>query len=612
MSERPHRAAVDLSAGPVAGRRGPACADPVTREVVANSLISAAEEMSRALRRSAYSAIIYDMLDYSCAIFGPDGELISQAENLPAQLGVMSSVIRHLLGKYPRDRIEAGDLFIANHPYHGATHTNDIIIAAPMYFEGRLMGFAATNAHHMDVGGKTAATEASDAVEIWQEGLLLPLVKLYRAGEPNSALLDVIEANVRVPRETLGDIRAQIAACRTGERRFLELCQRYGADALQAHIAELWDYTEAVVRAEIGAMPDGIYRAVGHMDPDLYGDGPLRIDVAVTVDGESIRADFSGTAPQTRGSLNCPVSSTVSSVWYAVRCMIAAEVPQNEGAYRPVSVAAPQGCLLNPTFPAPVSVRHLTEQKVADVMLQALGPARPERAAAGCSVSFPTFNITGPHPETGEPYMAADIIGGGMGGFAGGDGMSAIDTHMGNCAMMSAEAMEVEFPVRVLTTGLVPDSGGAGEHRGGLALERSYELLVEQASVSGRYTDQTLEETRPWAVDGGLPGRRAAVVLRPADGEAREVPGKGVDLSLRRGDVLVLRSSGGGGWGDPRRRDRETVAADVREGYVTAEQASRVYGLDTPWSDGSDTRCADGPGTLRTDVPEAAAGGRGD
>ena len=373
------------------------------------------------------------------------------------------------------------------------------------------MGFAATNAHHMDVGGKTAATEASDAVELWQEGLLLPLVKLYRGGEPDQALLDVIEANVRVPKETLGDIRAQIAACRTGERHFLELCRRYGADALRDHIDELWDYTETVVRAEVGAIPHGTYRAVGHMDPDLYGSEPLRIEVAVTIDGDGVHADFGGTAPQSRGSLNCPISSTVSSVWYAIRCLIAADVPQNEGAYRPISVAVPQGSLLNPTFPAPVSVRHLTEQKVADVMLQALRPARPERAAAGCSVSFPTFNITGQHPQTGEQYMAADIIGGGMGGFAVGDGMSAIDTHMGNCAMMSAEAMEVEFPVRVLATELVPDSGGPGEHRGGLALERSYELLAESGSVSGRYTDQTLEETRPWGVDGGLCGPRASV-----------------------------------------------------------------------------------------------------
>ncbi len=554
--------------------------DPVTREVVASSLVSAAEEMSRALRRSAYSAIIYDMLDYSCAVFGPGGELVSQAENLPAQLGVMSSVMARIVARYGDGNLQEGDVFIANHPYHGATHANDVIIAMPVFAGERHMGFTATNAHHMDVGGKTAASEAPDAVEVWQEGLLLPPVKLHRAGEPDEALFDVIGANVRVPKETLGDIRAQIAACRTGERRLAEICARYGPDRLEGYIAGMWDTTEAVVRDALRAMTPGTYGAVGFMDPDLYGDGPLRLEVAVTVSEDELRADFSGTDPQARGGLNCPLASTVSSVWYAVRCMIAADVPQNEGAYRPITTHVPEGCLLNPVFPAPVSVRHLTEQKVADLMLEALLPACPERSAAGCSVSFPTFNVTGVHPQTGETYLAADIVGGGMGGHAGGDGMSAVDTHMGNCAMMSAEAMEIEAPLRVLSTELVPDSGGPGEHRGGLALERRYEVLADQALISGYYADQTLPQTRPWGAEGGAPGARAAVTLDPDGPQEREVPGKGVDLPLRRGDTFSLRSSGGGGWGDPRRRPRDHVAADVRDGYVGAAQARDAYGWD--------------------------------
>lgn len=555
-------------------------ADPVTREVVASSLVSAAEEMSRALRRSAYSAIIYDMLDYSCAIFAPRGELVSQAENLPAQLGVMSSVMARLVAKFGDGALEPGDVFIANHPYHGATHANDVIIAVPIFSGDRHMGFAATNAHHMDVGGKTAASEAADAVEVWQEGLLLPPVKLYRGGEPDEALFEVIGANVRVPKETLGDIRAQIAACRTGERRFAEICDRHGPDLLETFIAGMWDSTEAVVRDGLRKMRGGTYGAVGFLDPDLYGRRPLRLEVTVTVGEDGVHADFTGTDPQTRGSLNCPLASTISSVWYAVRCMIAADVPQNEGAYRPVGTHVPEGCLLNPVFPAPVSVRHLTEQKVADLMLQALLEALPERGAAGCSVSFPTFNVTGVHPQTGETYLAADIVGGGMGGHAAGDGMSAVDTHMGNCAMMSAEAMEVEAPLRVLSTELVPDSGGPGQHRGGLALERRYEILADTAEVSGWYTDQTLEETRPWGAEGGGRGARAAVTLRPGRPDEREVHGKGVGLWLRRGDTFSLRSSGGGGWGDPRRRSRDQVRADVRDGYVGPAQARDAYGLD--------------------------------
>ena len=220
-----------------------------------------------------------------------------------------------------------------------------------------------------------------------------------------------------------------------------------------------------------------------------------------------------------------------------------------------------------------------TSASMANLMLRALSEACPERSAAGCSVSFPTFNITGLEAATGEPYMAADIVGGGMGGHAAGDGISAVDTHMGNCAMMSAEALEVEAPVRVLRTALVPDSGGAGEHRGGLALERRYQLLAGSANVSGRYADQTREETRPWGAEGGLMGARAAVTLDPGGADEREIPGKGVDLPLRRGDTFALRSSGGGGWGDPRRRAPDHVRADLRDGYITAQQARDVYGF---------------------------------
>ncbi|MEI6727658.1 MAG: hydantoinase B/oxoprolinase family protein, partial [Actinomycetes bacterium] len=529
--------------------------DPITREVVANSLASAAEEMSRALRRSAYSAIIYDMLDYSCALFGRNGELISQAKNLPAQLGVMSSAIAFMLRKFPAEETHPGDVFIMNHPYFGATHTNDVIVFAPIYYRDRLMGYAGTNAHHMDVGGKTPATEAADAVEIWQEGLLLPIVKLYERGTPNQALLDVIEANVRIPKETLGDVRSQIAACRTGERRWIELCERHGVDALERYVEDLWSYSEAMIRGEIGAMRNGTYRAEDYMDPDLYGTDPVKIVVTVTVSDEAIHADFTGTGPQVRGSMNCPLSSTVSAIWYAVRCMIDADVPMNEGCYRPISWTVPEGCLLNPTPPAAVSIRHLASLRAADVVLKALCEAKPERSAAGCSVSFPTFGAAGVDPRTDEPYICADIIGGGMGGHGHGDGLSAIDTHLGNCAMMFAEALELEAPLRVLKTELVPDSGGAGKHRGGLAVERWYEVDSPGMTIAGWYADQTLDETRPWGVHGGGRGQRAAVIFNPGRDDERELPGRGVNFQTKLGDALSMRGAGGGGWGRPEDRD---------------------------------------------------------
>jgi len=553
--------------------------DPITREVVANSLTSAAEEMSRAMRRSAYSAIIYDMLDYSCAIFGLNGELISQDENLPAQLGVMSSAIRYLLRKFPAEVTHPGDVFIMNGPYSGATHSNDLIVITPMYYGDRLMGYAGTNAHHMDVGGKTPATEAADATEIWQEGLILPAVKLHDRGVPNQAILDVLAANVRIPKETLGDVRSQIAACRTGERRWNELCDRYGADELQAYVEDLWTYAETMVRSEIRAMRQGVYRAEGLMDPDFYGVDPVKIVATVTVGDGHIHADFTGTDAQVQGSMNCPLSSTVSAIWYAVRCMIEADVEMNEGCYRPVSWTIPEGSLLNPLPPAAVSVRHPTSLKVADLILKALSVAKPERSAAGCSVSFPTFNATGIDPRTSEPYLCADIVGGGMGGHDYGDGLSAIDTHLGNCAMMFAEALELEAPLRVLKTELVPDSGGAGRHRGGLAVERWYEVIAPKVTMAGWYGDQTMDETRPWGFNGGAGGWRAAIVDNPGRADVRHLRARGVHIEKELGETFCLRGAGGGGWGPPNERDPQALAEDLKNGYVTREVAKREYGF---------------------------------
>jgi N-methylhydantoinase B len=294
-------------------------------------------------------------------------------------------------------------------------------------------------------------------------------------------------------------------------------------------------------------------------------------------DGE-IHADFTGTDGQVRGSMNCPLSSTVAAVWYAVRCMIESDVAMNEGCYRPVTWTVPEGLLLNPRPPAAVSVRHPTSLKVADVVLRALCEARPERSAAGCSVSFPTCGATGTDPRTGESYVCADIIGGGMGGHDGGDGLSAIDTHLGNCAMMFAEALELEAPLRVVKTELVPDSGGAGRHRGGLAVERWYEAIAP-LTIAGWYGDQTRDESRPWGYVGGAPGRRAAIALDPGSDHEVQLPARGLEVERRPGERFAMRGAGGGGWGPPAERDPAALADDVRNGYVTPEAAKKEYGF---------------------------------
>jgi len=549
--------------------------DSIDRDVFQQALVGIAEEMSVSLRRAAYSSIIWDMYDYACGLFTPAGEMLAQARTIAAQLGIMATALRYMREAHPLENWQPGDVYVCNDPYRGCTHTMDVVLFSPVFLEGALVAVTSTIAHHVDIGGKIPCTEAADNIEIFAEGLILPPLKLVDAGRPVQPIFDILAANVRDPRASLGDLRAQIAGCFSSEPPTTELYTRHGAARAATLAATCLDYAETVMRRRIAQLPPGRYEAEVLLEDEVASEAPLVIRAAVEIAGDRLRIDLTGSSPQRDNALNNPYASTLSMVNYAVKCLVAPDIAQNEGCNRPLELVVPAGTLLNPTWPAAVSVRHLTQQKLADAVLKALTPAVPERAAAGCQVAFPTIGAGGfdDRPEMAaadgrQPYyIISDIIGGGMGGSPAGDGLSAVDTHGGNCAILSAEVMETLSPFRVLRSELIPGSGGEGAARGGLAVRRDYQFLGRRCIVGG-YLQQTNAETAPWGAEGGGPGRPAAMLLNPDTPAEQRLKSKVYGLALKQGDVLRLEAAGGGGWGNPAERDSKLAAADRAEGLA--------------------------------------------
>lgn len=553
--------------------------DPVSRDIFQHELIGVAEEMSVALRRSAFSSIIWDMYDYACGLLLPNGDMIAQAETIPAQLGIMPTAVQHVLEEIPLSEWRDGDVIVCNDPYRGCTHTMDIVLFSPVYFEGEIIAISSTIAHHIDIGGKVPGTEASDSIELFEEGLVLPPLKLLDSGEPNKAIFSIIETNVRDPRACVGDLRAQIAGCRTGENRLRDLCTRHGREKFQALAEACLDYTQTYIENALNDVGEATNQTSVLVEDDVSTKEPIRIQVTVTVKDGRLKIDFDGTSGMRENALNCPESSTISMVHYAVKAVFAPGLPQNEGCNRPIDLIVPEGSLIAPKHPAAVSVRHLTQQAVADCVIKALAPMAPKTASAGAHVSFPTFCAGGVDDRVNEDaanqtapyYVIADIVGGGMGGFNGGDGMNAIDTHGGNCATLSAEIMEQMSPFRILRAELIPDSGGPGEFRGGLGIRRDYQLLASSSIVSG-YLQQSQDECLPWGFEGGEKGGRSMATLNPGTNREQQLTSKWVSIRMQTGDVIRLDGAGGGGWGSPADRAADLVERDLREGFVTAGQ----------------------------------------
>jgi N-methylhydantoinase B len=546
--------------------------DPITREIVQHALAAAADEMAMALYRTAYSTIVRDCLDYSTSLCNAAGEMIAQGVTIPFHLGAVPYALETLFQKYG-DQMYPGDVFILNDPFDGGMHIPDIFIVKPVFWEGERVALAVSTAHHLDLGGRLPGSSACDNTEIFQDGLRIPWLKLYHRGEPDEAIFTLMRANVRVPQMTLGDVRAQLAACHIGERAIHDLIRRYGLDTFNECTSELIEYTERLVRAEIASWPDGSSTFTDWMDSDGVGGPPVRIQVTLTVEGDSLTADFTGTAPQVRGALNSTLSFTASVVALCVRAVLREEIPNTAGMFKPLRVIAPAGTVVNGKMPAASSMRGVTGFRLLDTIFGALAGLLPDRVfAAGEGGN--TLVIIGGRREDQSPYVYYELLSGTWGARPDRDGNDGLCNLANVASNIPIEQAECEYPVRIERYGLVQDTGGAGQFRGGLAIEREWLLLSGEAHLAIR-SDR--RNHRPYGLSGGKPGSPS--INRLFHTGIEEVLPTMISTSMVAGERIYHCQPGGGGFGDPFQRAPEAVAQDVRNEKVSLAAAREQYGV---------------------------------
>jgi N-methylhydantoinase B len=558
------RGAVAMS---MRGRR-----DPIGFELVKHALAAIADEMAVTIVRTARSFVMKEAMDFSTAICDANGEMVAQGLCLPLHMGSVPAAMQALLARYG-GQFQPGDIYVLNDPYEGGSHLPDLFVFKPIFAGQRLVGFSCCIGHQTDIGGRVAGGNACDSTEIYQEGLRIPPVKLYERGVPNDTLFRLLEKNVRVPATVLGDVMAEVAACRSGEREFLKLVERYGVEALQEHMRDLLDYTEALTRAELRALPDGEVDFADYIDDDGITPDPIKIQVKLIKQGDSLTADFTGTSPQCKGAINAPLSWTTSCLYACVRSVLDPSIPNNAGYFRPLRVIAPEGSFTNCVPPAPVAARGLAGMRITEAIFGALAKMLPHKVFA-CEVAGDTgVTIAGYHADR-TPFVFLEFLYGSWGGGPSRDGIDGCASLAINYANTPAEVIEVEQPLMIEQYGYVPNSGGPGKFRGGLALVRDYRFLADDTYVQVRCDRYKF---LPYGLYGGRDGTPAANILNP-DGEARQLPSKFL-IHVKKGDVLRTVLAGPGGWGDALERDPERVLDDVRNEKITADYARREYGV---------------------------------
>ncbi len=545
--------------------------DPIRFEVIRNALVEATEEMASALRRSAYSTNIKTRHDFSCAIFDLEMRTVAQSFSQPNHLGSLVETIPRALTAYGIENLREGDGILVNLPYTGGVHLNDITLISPVYYEGSPVGYVASLAHHVDVGGGAPASIGAFR-EIYQEGIVIPPVKLVSGGEISRDVFDLVLAQVRAKRETAGDFRAQIASNNTGIRRMTALLDRMGLETVVRYTDELIEYTDRRTKSELAKLPKGVFTDEGVMDSDGYSDESVRLRVEVKIDDDGAFFDFTGSDEQRHAPVNSTYAQTHSGVAFVLKCLIDPDVPVNAGFYRNVRMLAPEGTVVNCSEPFPVVGGWETQLRLTEVIFKALAQGIPERVPAGTEGMICHSGFGGFDPYRGETYCFLETIAGGFGGRATKDGPDAVQPHGKNTANAPIEETELNYPVRITRYELVEDSEGPGKYRGGLGLRRDYLFPDHEASFT-ILADR--ERWGPHGLFGGLPGERAHYVLNP-DGEAQELGSK-VTVQLREDDVVSYRTCGGGGYGPPEERDPEDVLRDVRDGRVSWERARDVY-----------------------------------
>ncbi|HMO27802.1 hydantoinase B/oxoprolinase family protein [Enterovirga sp.] len=546
----------------------PKSLDPVDYAIISQSLIAAAREMGAKLIRSAYSTVLREARDGSAALLDAHGNTIAQAELIPMQLGTIGHVFQPCARLYPNETLVSGDFFVINDPYSGGQHLQDVFFFHPIFYDGKVIGFSASVAHHLDVSGGDPGLNIA-APDVYAEGLIIPPLKFNMERDWHGGPFErLLRANVRVPHQTMGDFDAQIAANAIGSQRVIELADRYGPEKITAVMAALLDYSEARMRAALREIPDGVYAGEDAVDDDGLSDTVLPVRATVTIKGDSAKIDFTGTAPQVRRNLNAPFAATVSA---ALSCLKAAltspDIPFNAGAFRPIEVTAPKGCMLNPHHPAPVRARMEVCSRAWNAIMKALSQAVPDKVIA-CGFDTTTSFVLS-HLGEGGWSVYLEIYGGGFGAANDTDGCDGVDNPLSNCSNTPVEALDQDFPFfRVIEYALRPDSCGRGRQRGGLGFTRSFEALKDGVRIS-LYSDRFRRSAE--GLFGGREGATGFCEVRRGDTVIKLKSKDAMDL--QRGDIVTLGTGGGGGYGEPAERPAGTIAADLADQIISPDVA---------------------------------------
>jgi N-methylhydantoinase B len=554
--------------------------DPITLEVMRNAFYSIADEMIAALIRSSYSTNIKDRRDTSGAIYTGAGEVVVVAQSeigTPLHLGTMHSAVQSAMAVYPFDELQSGDAVAVNSPYPaGPGHLNDLCLISPIFFEGKMIAITANQAHHVDMGGFAPGSMPFGVTEIFQEGLQIPPIRLFRKGKIEPELWAIIEQNVRARVEMRGDLHAQLAANNVGERRLTELSRKYGVETVERYLDEMLNYSERRMRAALATIPIGVYKAEDSIEGDGITDNTFTIRLTLEANGDNVRADFTASDDASQGPLNCRWPSVAACVYYVLKACLDPELPPNAGAYRPIDISVREGSILSAVYPNAVcNANIITTQRIVDVLLLALSQALPEKVQAASSGTMNLLNIGGIHPVKDIYYNYIETYGGGQGAMVGADGMDAVQNHMTNTRNAPVESIEVAYPLVVESYGLVPDSEGPGEYRGGVGIQRSVRVVGNPVQLT---LSSDRAKTPPWGLFGGYPAKPSRFRVKSPDGNIQSLGSK-FTTRIAADHVMMTETPGGGGWGDPLQRNTEAVADDVREGLVSLDRARKVYGV---------------------------------
>jgi N-methylhydantoinase B len=551
--------------------------DPFTLEIIKDSLVAIGDEMFIAMQRTSMSTIIYEVLDYATGLLDATGDLITQGNGVGGFLGTLTFAAKSVLDKFGYDDLAPGDVIITNDPYTGGgTHLSDVSLVMPIYYDGQLVAFAANKAHWTEVGGMAAGSWTTNSHDIWQEGLQFPCIKLYAQGVVNQPLIDLIRVNVRTPDMSIGDMSAQAASLRIAERRFADLCDRYGLDNVLYSIETLMDYGEEMTRQQLKKIPNGVYEAVDYIDDDGLGNGPFEMRVKVTVTDDKFICDFTGCHDQVPGPINAGRTGLESAVRVIFKALTDPAIPANDGCFRPLDIICPEGTIITAQRPAPVSTYWETMIFASDLVWQALALVLPQRLTMGHFLSVCGTVVSGIHPDTGELFILVEPQAGGWGAGATRDGENAlVCIGDGETYVIPVEVCETRYGVMVDQFSLNIAEGGAGRYRGGRGLVRDYRITAEEGYVTGTFGRF---KYLPWGLKGGHQGSRNYMQMIHADGSS-EIFGKTAQYRLKRGEVARLVTGTGGGYGDPYKRPEEDIVRDVRDGYITPDMAEKEYGV---------------------------------